>query len=219
MSTDSLDAFRDSARDFLARDDQRARMRRLREATPAFDPPVWRAMAEAGWLSILVPETLGGLGLGLAEMAAIAETTGAELLPEPYAAGVQAVAALAAIAAEGEAGTPGGMSAQGLLAAAMAGEQVIGLAWQDQPGQLDPATDGQLAVRLGAPDGTDGAQPRQLLQGTCRFVAPGAGADGWLVFAGSSDGPCLVWMPADAPGMTRTATRRMDGSLLATLVF
>ncbi|RYX89418.1 MAG: acyl-CoA dehydrogenase [Comamonadaceae bacterium] len=218
MSIDSLDAFRDSARDFLARDDQRARARRLREATPAFDKPVWRAMAEAGWLSILVPETLGGLGLGLAEMAAIAETAGAELLPEPYAAGVQAVAVLAAVAAlTGEVGESGELSVHALLGAAMAGEQVIGLAWQEQPGQLDPAVDGQAGLRLGAPEG--GADAQQSLRGTCLYAAPGAGADGWLVFAGSSNGPCLIWMPADTPSVNCTATRRIDGSQLATLVF
>ena len=47
-------AFRDSARRFR-RADQLKRLRKLRAASPGFERAVWQEIAEAGWLSILVP--------------------------------------------------------------------------------------------------------------------------------------------------------------------
>jgi len=38
-------------------------------------------MAELGWLGILVPESFGGLGLGLAEMAIVARGSLARWFP------------------------------------------------------------------------------------------------------------------------------------------
>lgn len=205
MSADALEAFRDSARDFLGRTDQRLRTRRLRDTSPGFDRTVWRDMAEAGWLSILVPEDLGGLGLGLAEVAAIAEAAGAELLPEPFVgAGVQAVAALCAL--------PEGATRSWLLENVLCGKLVAGLAWQDRTGLLEPDVE---AVNSATLSGTEAL----VLEGTKRFVCPGAGTDGWLVYAQNGNRPCLLWLPANAGGVTCTSTCRIDGSLLATLTF
>lgn len=47
--------------------------------------PVWTAMAEAGWTGLLLPESLGGLGLGLAEQAVLSEALGRALICEPLA--------------------------------------------------------------------------------------------------------------------------------------
>ena len=72
-STSTSDAFRDSAKSFLADMGGPARVRRLRDATPGFEHSVWHAIAEAGWTSILVPEDEGGLGLGVRELLAVVE--------------------------------------------------------------------------------------------------------------------------------------------------
>ena len=53
---------------------------------PGFERPIWRQMAEFGWLGILVPEQFGGLGLGCTEMAIVASGTAAALIPEPLTA-------------------------------------------------------------------------------------------------------------------------------------
>src|SRR5690606_34843345 len=60
------------------------RIRGLRGKEPDFDRAVWREMGEQGWLSILVPEEAGGLGLGMAAASAVAERLGAACAPEPF---------------------------------------------------------------------------------------------------------------------------------------
>lgn len=219
MSQDSLHEFRDSAHDFLCREDQRARTRRLRDIPPGFDKAMWKAIANAGWLSILVPEASGGLGLGLAEMAVIAEEAGSQLLPEPFAgAGVQAVTALRMLCSPPDSG-----NAQKLLARVMAGELVAGLAWQSRSGQIEPGEHAQGAKTVVTPRlfANDQHPPsgQKLLSGTRLFVVPGEGADGWLVYADADGAPCLVWIPANARGVSCTGTRRMDGSMLTKLDF
>src|SRR5262245_58738971 len=76
----------DSVTGFLGRGTDLARVRKLRETGGEHDPAVWKSMAELGWLGILVPERYGGLGLGLTEMAIVAQGLGRALGPEPLAA-------------------------------------------------------------------------------------------------------------------------------------
>ena len=100
MSQDeSIEMFRDSARGFLSATDQRKRVRVFEESGGGFDRATWKQIAELGWLSILVPEDDGGLGLGIAEVASIAVEVGRQLLPEPFVdAGVHPVALSVAFA-------------------------------------------------------------------------------------------------------------------------
>lgn len=81
----------ESARTFLARVGGVKRVRVLRSQWPDFDRAVWRELAGLGWLSILVPEEVGGLGLEPHDTMTFLDTIGAQLLPEPL------VPALAAI--------------------------------------------------------------------------------------------------------------------------
>jgi alkylation response protein AidB-like acyl-CoA dehydrogenase len=46
---------------------------------------LWKTFAQQGWLGVLVPEELGGSGLGMREMAAIAEELGRVATALPYA--------------------------------------------------------------------------------------------------------------------------------------
>ena len=59
-------------------------MRELMETETAHDQGLWRAIAEQGWTGLVIPEEHGGLGLGLVEMAAVAEEMGRACLPGPY---------------------------------------------------------------------------------------------------------------------------------------
>jgi alkylation response protein AidB-like acyl-CoA dehydrogenase len=44
---------------------------------------LWRTVVDAGWLDVLLPEDLDGLGLGLAELAGIFTAVGLSLMPGP----------------------------------------------------------------------------------------------------------------------------------------
>lgn len=203
MSSEALEAFRNSARDLLRGSDQLQRIRTLRNATPPFDRGVWNEIAEAGWLSILVPETHGGLELGLREVAAISEQVGEHLLPEPFiGAGVHAIAALSA--------APDSDLKKELLAAAIDGSAVFGVAWQEQLGHYDVGSIATRATRSGDQWHIDGEKI---------FVQPASGADGWLVSVQTDGVARLLWVPAGTAGLRVDESQRIDGSTAAQLVF
>ncbi|MEZ5637725.1 MAG: acyl-CoA dehydrogenase [Burkholderiaceae bacterium] len=199
---DAIAMLRDSAADFLGATDQRQRVRALEAQGGGFDRAVWRQMAELGWWSILVPEDAGGLGLGMAEVAVVAEQAGRQLLPEPLVdAGVLPPALLARL--------PAGALRDALLADIGGGTCVAGVAWQERAGETEPGLDASRA------DAGDGDIVR--LTGRKRFVRPGAGADGWIVAARRDGRAGLYWLRADAPGLACKDEYGVDGSIVATL--
>jgi alkylation response protein AidB-like acyl-CoA dehydrogenase len=203
MASESSQVFADSAADYLGATDQRQRVRQLEDAGGGFDRTVWQQIASLGWLSILVPEDDGGLGLGLEEVAAIAQETGRHLLPEPFVdAGVHPLALLCR--------SPAGALRSELLASVQAGELVTGVAWQERAGEVDPS-ETATATAFNA--------DTQQLAGRKRFVRPGPGADGWLVLATMQGEAAMVWVTADAAGLTQEQERGVDGSVTATLCF
>jgi alkylation response protein AidB-like acyl-CoA dehydrogenase len=72
---------KDSARAFLARECKASRVRELMDTGTAHDKQLWQAIAEQGWTGLVIPEEHGGLGLGLVEMAVVAEEMGRACLP------------------------------------------------------------------------------------------------------------------------------------------
>jgi alkylation response protein AidB-like acyl-CoA dehydrogenase len=75
---------KDSARDFLARECTPQRVRELMETGTAHDDRLWQALADQGWMGLVVPEEHGGLGLGLVELAVVAEEMGRACLPGAF---------------------------------------------------------------------------------------------------------------------------------------
>lgn len=75
---------RTAARKFLAAECPSARLRQLIETPTAHDPALWRSMAEQGWMALLVPESLGGIGMSMVEMTVLLEEMGRALLPGPF---------------------------------------------------------------------------------------------------------------------------------------
>ena len=86
---------RDSAREFLARACPPARVRELMATETAHDEKLWQAMAEQGWLGLVVAEEYGGLGLGLVELAVVAEEMGRACLPGAFLSTLTAGALIA----------------------------------------------------------------------------------------------------------------------------
>ncbi len=81
-----------SARDFLARECKPERVRELMETDSAHDDKLWQAIADQGWTGLVVPEEHGGLGLGLVELAVVAEEMGRACLPGAFLSTVFAAA-------------------------------------------------------------------------------------------------------------------------------
>ena len=200
MSDDTLRMLRDSAADFAILD--APRIRRLRGADPGFERSRWGEMADMGWLGVLIPEELGGLGLGLEAATIIAEQLGRAVCPEPYSA--SAVTATLALL-HGDNAT----LKQRLLPRLATGDIIASLAWQNERGGLDP---GQCAVTTRPQDGT------VLLDGSSRFVAT-TGADGYVVAARSAQGLELYWIERGSAGLAYEPELRADGSASAWLKF
>ncbi len=208
---ESLDLFRDSAASFLGASDQRQRARALEAAGGGFDRGCWQQLAELGWFSLLVPEADGGLGLGLAEVAAIAQEAGRHLLPEPLTdAGVQPLALLACL--------PASALRTELLAALQAGTVVGGVAWQESAGELEPGS-GMAYARVAGPGSMERKPGDALvLSGIKRFVRPALEADGWVVACELDDETALCWLDARAGGLTLQVESGVDGLATGTVV-
>ena len=88
---------RDSARDFLVEQAPVKQLRALRDSrdVDGFSRPLWQRFAEMGYSGVLVPEALGGLGLGHVEAGVVMEQIGHQLCASPLlASGIVAVTAL-----------------------------------------------------------------------------------------------------------------------------
>lgn len=81
-----------SARDFLARECPPARVRQLMTTETAHDDRLWQAIADQGWTGLMVPEEHTGLGLGLVELAVVAEEMGRACLPGAFLSTITAAA-------------------------------------------------------------------------------------------------------------------------------
>ena len=188
---------RDSVQDFHQRQPAPTRVRRLRDQAVPLDRAVWNDMAEAGWLGVLVPEALGGHGLGLAEAALIASELGRGLTPEPFvASGLMVVQTLVPLAESSAA-------VRQLLEDVVTGKTLTALAWQEAAGALE--LDG---IQLQATRHGDG----WLLQGAAkRFVPLASAAEGFLVYALNGGEPALFWLAAGAQGLAVQSSRTVDG--------
>jgi alkylation response protein AidB-like acyl-CoA dehydrogenase len=193
--TSEQSLLRDSAAKFVAAAGPKV-ARSFRERTPGFNPVRLREAGELGWLGMLVPESKGGTGLGLTELALVLEQAGRGLVCEPI--GLAAISAVALA----QAPTPHPM-----LERLMSGASLVVPALQERAHGDDPDAP---RTRLSGPDGSPRVSGRKM------FVCAD-GADGFLLGAAGSDGPALCYVARSAPGCALTATQTVDGRRLSTL--
>lgn len=86
---------RDAAARALAEAAPNAALVQGADVSAAFAGSHWQLAAEMGWTGIAVPESHGGLGLGIPEAADIVEEMGAQLFCGPYALSAVLLAGLA----------------------------------------------------------------------------------------------------------------------------
>jgi alkylation response protein AidB-like acyl-CoA dehydrogenase len=85
----------ETVRRFLAARCPATRVREIMETATAHDADLWSGLAELGVPSILVPESHGGLGQELLDLAIVAEELGYAGTPGPFLASAMATVALA----------------------------------------------------------------------------------------------------------------------------
>lgn len=177
--------------DLLADKCTEADVRRVMDSEDGFDRALWARLADQGVLGMLVAPEHGGLGFGAAEVEAVAEETGAALLPAPFiSSSVLAVALInAAGSDEDKARLLPGL-ADGTTIGTVA---VTGPAGSWEPGGVD--------VRA-ASDGT--------LTGSAHYVTWGHVADVVLVVARTDDGIGVFEVEPAAPGFERRAATVFD---------
>jgi alkylation response protein AidB-like acyl-CoA dehydrogenase len=162
-------ALREAVRSFLAAEAPNEYVRRMAEHDDAgVTDDVWRKIVDLGWTGLLVPESAGGLGLGLVDAVVVQEEMGRAVFPGPYFSS----AILATLAARAL-----GLDEQ--LAALAAGTQ-RGTVALDEAGYGDPVE--HIKVRA------QGRGSRYKLDGVKPMVPDGCTADWALVTARTREG-------------------------------
>jgi acyl-CoA dehydrogenase len=200
--TEDQELIAKTAADFVAERSPVSRMRALRDQGDpvGFSRELWKEMAELGWVGIPFDESVGGAGMGLAELVVVVEALGRTLAPEPFVSCVglsgTAIAELGDESQQNEWLTP-----------LVQGERIIAFAHAEPGGRYDIH---HVATRAEA-DGEG-----FVLRGRKVHVLDGAAADAFVVVARTSGaetdgaGIGLFLVPADAEGLSVERQSRLD---------
>ena len=169
--SEDQEALQRAAREFLAAECPPALVRANAESGDGIPRGLYKKMAELGWMGLVVPEKLGGLGLSTIDLALVLEELGRAVVPGPFLPTQLVIAAL----------LKGGTDAQRAtwLPAFLAGDAFGTLAAAEGDQTLDPA-----GIRTTATKTRDG----WTLDGTKVFVQDAPGADVLLVAARTKAG-------------------------------
>ncbi|MFI5216734.1 MAG: acyl-CoA dehydrogenase family protein [Candidatus Limnocylindria bacterium] len=200
--TEDQELLAKTAADFAAERSPVSRMRQLRDRKDpdGFSRALWKEMAELGWLGIPFPESVGGAGMGLAELAVVLEALGRKQAPQPR---------LNIFVVGGQALLLGGSDAQKSrwLPPLVAGEKLIALGFQEPRSRYDLRRVATKAERAG-----EGWR----LAGEKIQVEAGASADAIIVSARTAGaerdaaGITLFLVPRDAKGLEIVRQHRID---------
>lgn len=198
---------RDSVAKFSERQTETPAKRIELDADGSLSARSWSAMAEFGWLLIPFPESLGGLGGKIEDVALLMEEFGKGLLRVPYIENIMLA---------GQLMSRGGYRAGDPIAALLEGNRQFALAVQERQGRQS-----MYDIRTKATKTSDG----YLITGRKDLVMNGGAADTLVVLARTSggqyekDGLTLFVVDADAPGITRTPLPFIDGTRAANFDF
>ena len=92
--TEEQELLRVEVRKFLDANAPMQAVRRILERPGGYAPELWREMAHLGWLGLVVPENLGGAGLGWMDLTVLLEECGRTLFPSPLLASTLSALAL-----------------------------------------------------------------------------------------------------------------------------
>jgi acyl-CoA dehydrogenase len=199
----------ETAKAFVASTEPLARLRRLRDARDplGYSPDVWQKLAELGWTAMPFAEADGGLGLGMADVAVVAEALGRWLAPEPF---IPCVVLAGCCLAEGGSAD----QKRELLASTIDGTARLALAHEEKGARGD-----LYLARTVARETPRGFQ----ITGAKVPVLGGTGASAFLVVARTSgaerdaEGLTVFAVPATTPGLRVTPLQRVDSLNAAAL--
>jgi alkylation response protein AidB-like acyl-CoA dehydrogenase len=186
LSDDQV-ALREAARTLLEHRAAPERVRTVVDGGTGVDDELWAAMVEQGWSGLSVPADLGGLGLGVVELAVLCEQVGGHAAPAPF---TQQMLALDALLRAREAGSA---DVEGWLEGLVAGDHRATVAWRSVHATVDEAGGWSLTGRtepaIGAP-----VADVAVLEGRT-----GDGSTGLFALALDAG-----WRPDAEPAMDRT---------------
>jgi alkylation response protein AidB-like acyl-CoA dehydrogenase len=184
LPTSEQDELRATCREVLLRNATSEHVRAVSGSESGHDDGFWKQIAELGWLALTVPESSDGLGMGLVELAKLAEEFGYTLQPSPFL-GSSLVTWLV-----GRHGTES--LRERLLPALVTGEAIA--TW----GLEEPGGNGGVTVE------------NDVAHGVRRFVPDAHTATHLLVDATLDGRPVLALVNADAPGVRRKDQHTID---------
>lgn len=158
-----------------------------REIECIWDRDLWQQVVDLGWTAICVPESAGGIGMGVVAAVAVAEEAGKAAFPSPLLSTFNATFVLK------ECGTPAAEEALG----AIAGGKPMTLAITNRDGSWSTADTG-VTVSGGK------------LSGEAWFVQDAQKVDALVVSARSDNGVGLYLIEAGAAGVELTADGIVD---------
>jgi alkylation response protein AidB-like acyl-CoA dehydrogenase len=179
-----------SAAEFLAGECPPSFVREVTRDEEGYPRALYRQMAELGWPGLIVPESYGGAGMALIDLALLLEQLGRAVVPGPFFS--SAVLATLAI-------MNGGTSAQkkAWLPRLAAGDALGTLAWLEESDRLDPPGVAARARKIGK---------SYRLSGQKMFVTDAHVADvlvaAFRTAGRGEEGVTLFLVPRDTPGVT-----------------
>ena len=81
--SEEQELLRQEVRKFLDQQCPIEEVRRLAKEPEGYSREHWKALAELGWTGLILPETVGGAGLGWVDLVVLIEETGRSLFPSP----------------------------------------------------------------------------------------------------------------------------------------
>ena len=169
--TEQQEILKKSAKDFLAKECPKAKIRELEKDEKGYDPATWQKMAELGWLGFNIPEEYGGMGYSFEDLTIHIEEVGKNILPGPYISTVVNTFAIVAAGSD--------EMKKELLPKISNGNCILTLAWLEENGQFDPSG---ITMKAAAKGGD------YVLNGSKLFVDSAHVADKMIVAARTKDG-------------------------------
>ena len=81
--TEAQEILKKMARDFLATECPKTKVRELEESEEGYSPELWKKMAELGWMGLIIPEEYEGMGYTFQDLTVLLEEIGRNILPGP----------------------------------------------------------------------------------------------------------------------------------------